>query len=83
VREGSDVSGVVWTNASGFFERRAVARVGPLTAEVFDVVGGSNADRNPFGWYVVRNGDEDVDDGAASTMDEAKRRAERAMREAV
>lgn len=66
-----------WRDESNVFGVVFVAEVGPLTLTVESVIGGSNADREPFGWSVYAE-DGLVDEGAVATWMDGQRQAEAA-----
>jgi hypothetical protein len=69
------VNPVEWVNESDVFSVRHVAQLGQLQLTAYSVLGGSNAEREPFGWTVSdRDGDVEID--SARTLAEAKRDAE-------
>lgn len=75
-------AGLVWVDVSNVFGEGYRADLGPLTLAVERVIGGSNADRDPFGWSVYDDNGELANDMAATVAD-GQRDATKFAREAL
>lgn len=69
---------IAWDDESDIFHVQVGANVGAYRLEVFDVIGGSNTDSQPY-HYEVRHGGETVASGPAASLRDGMTAAEQAL----